>query len=379
MAKTNFAALDVDAKKVWTREVMHQAREQMFASKFIGKGPNAMIQRVTELTKSERGNEAVITLVPDNDQDGITGDNVLTGNEASLKAHQDKVTIDQLRQGYTNTGKLNDQKTVVSFREEVRDQLSYWLSDRMDQMFFLSLAGVSFAQTNDGRVRASQGSANDNLANLEFNHALAPTSERHLMVQADGMVVQSDTTAITSADTLGYKHIVRMGAIAKQRYLRGIRGKGGAEVYHLFINPLAMANLKLDKDFIENARHAGVRGDSNTLWAGGDSYIVDGLIIHEFRHVPTTYGAASGAKWGAAGDVDGCMGLLCGAQAMGFIDLDTAEWDERDHFDYGNTYGIAYGKIFGMKKLQFKDAKKSLDGNVKQDYGVIRVDMAIAI
>ena len=71
------------------------------------------------------------------------------------------------------------------------------------------------------------------------------------------------------------------------------------------------------------------------------------------------------------------MGLLCGAQALGFIDLDSPSWDERDHFDYGNNYGIAYGKIFGMKKMQFKDAKKTADRNVKQDYGVLRIDFAI--
>ncbi|MCL1142977.1 N4-gp56 family major capsid protein [Shewanella gaetbuli] len=375
--KTNFAALDTDAKKVWTREVMHQAREKMFASKFIGKGPNAMIQRITELTKSARGNEAVVTLVPDSNQDGIVGDNDLTGNEATLTAHQDKVIIDQLRQGFTNTGKLTDQKTVVNFRETVRDQLAYWLSDRMDQLFFLTLAGVTFAKRNDGGTRQSQGQNNDNLSDLTFNHALAPTTERHVMVQADGSIVDSDTTAITTNDTLKYQHIVRLGALAKQRYLRGIRGDGGSEVFHLFLNPAAMAELKLDPDFINNARHAGVRGDKNMLWTGGDSYVIDGLIIHEFRHVPTTLGAAAGSKWGAVGDVDGCMGLLCGAQAVGFVDLDNAEWDERDHFDYGNRYGISYGKIFGMKKLQFKDAKATADGTVKQDYGVIRVDMAI--
>lgn len=379
MAKTNFSALDVDQKKVWSRDVWHQARNKSFTNRFLGKGQNAMFQRITELTKTERGTEAVVTLVPDMEGDGITGDNMLTGNEAALKAHQDKVEVDQLRNAITNTGKLNDQKTVVNFREQARDQLAYWLADRMDQMTFLTLAGLDFAQTNDGRVRPGQGADNDNLSNLSFNFAggLAPTADRHLMVQAGGEVVDSDTSAIAAADTIGYDHIVNLQAMAETRYMRGIKGDGGEEVFHLFLHPKAMAKLKLDPDFKENARHAGVRGESNTLWKGGSSYIVDGLVIHSFRHVPTTLGAAAGSKWGAAGTVDGCMGLLCGAQAMGFIDLDTPSWDERDHFDYGNNYGIAYGKIFGMKKMQFKDAKASSNPNTKQDYGVIRLDMAI--
>lgn len=375
MAKTNFSALDVDAKKVWSRDVWHQAREKMFISKFMGSGSNSMIQRLSELTKSERGDSAVVTLVPDLIGDGIVGDNTLTGNEAPLKAHQDKVVIDQLRQAITNTGKLNDQKTVVNFREEVKDQLSYWLSDRCDQMAFLTLAGLDYAQANDGAVRPDQGT--DNLSDLAFNEAggLTATAERHLMCQADGTLVQGNTGTITAADKIGYKHIVRLQATAKTRYVRGIKGNGGSETYHLFLHPQGMATLKLDQDFIDNARHAGVRGDGNTLWEGGDSYVVDGVMVHEFRHVPTTLGTAT--KWGAGTDVEGCIGLLCGAQAMGFIDLDTPEWDERDHFDYGNTYGIAYGKIFGMKKMQYKDAKKAADLNVKEDYGVIRLDFAI--
>ena len=164
-------------------------------------------------------------------------------------------------------------------------------------------------------------------------------------------------------------------ALAKERYLRGVRGAGNSEVYHLFLNPLAMAQLKLDADFIANARYAGVRGGDNPLWAGGDSFQVDGVMIHEFRHVFTNKRAAT--KWGVGSDVVGTRALFCGAQALAFADLGVGEWDERDHFDYGNSKGIAYGKIFGMKKPQFKGAKVSADKNVKQDYGLFAVDFAL--
>jgi hypothetical protein len=139
---------------------------------------------------------------------------------------------------------------------------------------------------------------------------------------------------------------------------------------------MAMSALKLDEDFKANARHAGVRGDANTLWKGGESYVVDGVHVHEFRHVPTTLGAASGNKWGSDGVVDGCRALLCGAQALAIIDLGAGSWDEED-YDYKNRYGIAYGKIFGLKKPTFKFSKASADGSIKQDYGVFAIDIAI--
>lgn len=374
MAKTNFAALDDPAKTVWSRDVWEQARDMSFTAKFMGTSSNSMIHRVTELTKTERGDSAIINLVPDMAEDGIVGDNEFGNDTVALKSTQDKVVIDQLRQAIKNTGRMSDQKSVINFREQARDQLSYWLSDRMDQMTFMTLAGYSFANNTDGSVRADQGT--NNLSDLAFNPTgMSATAGRHVRVLADGSLDDGNTAVMAAADTLSYKAIVRLQTLVKTRYLRGIRGAGGSEEFHLFVHPEALASLKVEQDFIDNQRHAGVRGDSNSLFAGGDSYKVDGLYIHTHRHVPTTLGTAT--KWGAGTNVEGCTGLLCGAQAMGFIDLDAPIWDERDHFDFGNYFAIAYGKIFGMKKMQFKHAKKSTAAEGLEDYGVIRVDMAI--
>ena len=370
MAKTNFAALDDHAKMVWSRTVWKQAREKMFTSKFMGTNQNSMIHRITELTKSERGTEAVVPLVPDLVEDGVIGDNTLEGSEEAMKSVQDKIQIDQLRHAVANTGRVADQKTVVNFRVNAKDQLSYWLADRCDQMSFLTLAGMQYTVNNDGSARGG------NLKDLSFaSDVSGPTSERYLQVDGDN-VVDGDNSSLSATDFLGYRHIVQLQAKAKTRYLRGIRGNGGSETYHLFLHPMAMSRLKLDEDFKLNARHAQGRGDSNTLWAGGESYVVDGIHIHEFRHVPTTMGLTATNKWGSSGNVEGCRALLCGAQALAMIDLDAGYWDEED-YDYKNRFGISYGKMFGLKKPTFKFAKNTANSSVKQDYGVIAVDIAI--
>lgn len=374
MTATNFAALTTEQKKVWSRDVWHQARENSFISRFMGTGKNALVQRITELTKTEKGDKAIVTLVPDITEDGVTGDNTLVGNEAALKAYDDIIQIDQLRQGHINTGKMNDQRTVVNFRTEAKDQLAYWLGDRIDQMAFLTMSGINYQYANNGATRPVKATG-QNLKDLAFAaDVVAPSSERHFRVSGTD-IVPGDTSLVTASDTFGYRHIVQLQALAKERYLRGVRGAGNSEVYHLFLHPLAMAALKLDPTFLANAQHAMERGKSNPLWAGGDSFMVDGVMIHEFRHVYTNKGAAT--KWGASSKVVGTRALFCGAQALAFADLGTGEWDERDHFDYGNTQGIAYGKIFGMKKPQFKGAKVTADANVKQDYGLFAVDFAL--
>jgi hypothetical protein len=74
MAVTNFNALTDEQKTVWSRQVWKAARNLAFTTKFTGSGPNSMIQRITELTKSEKGTRAVITLVADLEEDGVAGD-----------------------------------------------------------------------------------------------------------------------------------------------------------------------------------------------------------------------------------------------------------------------------------------------------------------
>ena len=55
MAATNFAAMTDKQKIVWSLDTWSAARDQMFIKKFTGTGESSMIQRVTELTKTEKG------------------------------------------------------------------------------------------------------------------------------------------------------------------------------------------------------------------------------------------------------------------------------------------------------------------------------------
>ena len=85
MALTNFAALTSQQKIVWSKDVWAEARDQMFIKKFIGSGENSVIQRITELTKTEKGEQVLMHLVADLVDDGVIGDNEREGNEESMK------------------------------------------------------------------------------------------------------------------------------------------------------------------------------------------------------------------------------------------------------------------------------------------------------
>lgn len=380
MALTNFGMLTGDQLQTWSRDFWRVARNMSFVNQFAGTGQNALVQRVTELTKSEKGTKANITLLADMTGDGITGDNTLEGNEEALRAYDITIELDQLRFANRIAGRMADQKTVVNFREQSRDALAYAMADRIDQLSFLTLSGVAYTHKTNGALRPTSATAGHELVDLEFaSDVSAPTSDRHRRISGSS-IAAGDTTAVTATDKLGYKHIVELKAYAKDNYIRGIRGAGNDEIFHMFVTPQQMANLKLDSDFLANVRNAGVRGASNSLFSGSASLMVDGVMIHEFRHVFSTEGATTGAsgnagaagyKWGANADVSGARALFCGAQSLAMADIGLPDIVE-DTFDYENQAGISIGKIFGLRKPKYNS---DVSGSV-QDFGVICLDTA---
>ena len=373
MSLTNFALLTNEQKTTWSKDLWRQARNYSFVNKFSGSDANSVIQHITELKKSEKGARAVITLLADLEGDGVAGDRTLEGNEEAMKSFDQVIRIDQIRHANRHEGRMADQKSVVTFRENSRDVLAYWLADRVDQMAFLTLAGMSYGVKNSGGVRSGS-----DLVNLEFAQDItAPTTKRLLTWDkaAGGLLAPSQKTntsaSFLAADTPCWELFVQLKAYAKDNYIRGVKENGGQETYHIFLSPQAMAKLKLDPTYLLNLRHAMPRDKENPLFTGG-TVRIDDLYIHEFVHVPNTRTAASGSKWGSTGTVDGCRMLFCGAQALGFADIGNPEWVEKG-FDYENQQGISTGKILGFLKPKFYT---QYSGGTVEDFGVIAVDVA---
>lgn len=364
MPLTNFGLLTDEQKTVWSKDLWRQARNMSFINQFIGDGPNAVIHRVTELRRSEKGARAVISLLADLQGDGVAGDRTLEGNEEAMRAYDQVIRLDQLRNANRHEGRMADQKSVIEFRRNSRDVLAYWLADRMDQLAFLTLSGVSYAKTNNGANRP----ATSDLQFLEFaNDVAAPSTNRRLRWNGTTkqLEVGAATTDVTTADTPSWEMLVQLQAFAKERYIRGVKEPGGEEVYHVFMTPKAMAKLLMEQNFILNMRHALQRGENNKLFTGG-SVRVRGMYIHEFRHVYNTSGTSQ--KWGSAGNVDGCQVLFCGAQALAMADIGDPEWVEKS-FDFDNQQGISVSKIFGLLKPRFTSIYEA--NQTKEDFGVI--------
>ncbi len=364
MAFTNFAALQPQAKVVWARQVWKDARDMAFMSKFMGTNSNSMIQRITELTKTEKGEQAIIQLLADLIDDGVIGDNEREGNEEEMLSYSQIITIDLITHGVRNKGKLADQKAVIRFRDHARDRLSYWLANRMDQLGLLTLSGIGYGFTNNSAVRTSSA-----FSNLSFaSDVTAPTAARHRNWDGTALIA-GNTATVTTAFLPNYKMIVDLTAYAKDHYVRPLIS-GGKEFYILFVKPGTLAVLKKDADYQRAITTALPRNASNP-WFTGATVTIDGVVIHEHRLVYSTTGAAGGAKWGSGSTVEGTRSLLCGAQAMGMIDLGPPEWNEKT-FQYGSQQGINVDKIFGLLKPKFESIYET--AGTPEDFGVVAVD-----
>jgi len=371
MALTNFAALTSYQKMVWSRDLWKAARDQMFINKFMGSDQNSVIQRITELTRTEKGEQVIMFLLADLVGDGVIGDNEREGNEEAMMSYNQIITIDMISHGVRQKGKLSDQKTVINFRENGRDRLAYWLANRMDQLAFLTLGGVSYAYNNNLSARTSSA-----FSNLAFAaNVVAPSTNRGYRVTSSGGVytglAAADTTATLVGDHLTYQAIVDIVTKAKTNYVKPLMA-GGKEYYVALVRPEQLAQLKKDDNFQRAVVTGMPRGEDNPFFSGA-TLTVDGLVIHEHRLVPNTTGAVSGSgKWGAGNLVEGARALICGAQALGFADLGSPEWSEK-WFNYDSSPGINVDKMFGFLKPQFY----SIYNKSVEDFGVMTVDTAI--
>ena len=369
MSVTDFGALTEARKRVWSAEVSNQGRDQSYwmANGFVGSSTSDMgtpVQRITELTETSRGLECIMQLVADLQGDGVVGDNQLEGNEESLINDEQLISIDLLRHGVKSKGKMSEQSTVIRFRSQSKDKLSFWLSEKLDELMHLTAAGRAYTLKTDGSTRGAS-----ELPQLNF--------AAQVVAASSGRIKYGDGTSeatITTAGKMTWNLLVACQSYAARKQMKPIRSMG-RDHFVVLMSEEQCRDLKLDTIYQGIVQNAGVRGDQNPLFKNAVA-VIDGLIIHKHNKVFNTLGAVSGtAKWGSGANVDGAQALLLGAQAMGFATIGNAFWEESDSTDYRNRPGVAYGRMFGLLKPQYISRP---DGNVKQDFGVLSIKTAAA-
>lgn len=370
MAETDFGALSDARKKLWATEITQAGRDQNFwmSNGFMGRNTADMtrpVQRITELTKTSRGDVAVMQLVQDLTDDGVAGDNTLEGSEESLVNDTQELTIDQLRHGVRSAGRMSEQRTVIRFRQQARDKLSFWLADKIDELMFLTAAGRAYTLTTAGATRGTS-----QLPQLAFASDVVAASSNRILYAGSA----TSEATLTASDTMTWDLILAAHTKAKRERMKPIRA-GGRAYYVLIMSPEQLRDLKKTSDYKDIVSRGHTRGPSNPLFNNA-VVTLDGIIIYDHQKLYNTLDAVSGsAKWGSGNTVDGAQALMLGSQALGCAMLGDAMYEESDNTDYKNRPGVAYGRILGMLKPQYKSI---YNDNSREDFGVISLKTAAA-
>lgn len=365
---TDFGALTIAQKKVWSSKLWMQFRNESFwhSNGFVGTNCNTPIHRVDDLTTTTRGLECVMQLVNDLEGDGVAGDNDLTGNEEQMVNDAQVISIDLLANAVKSKGQMSEQATVIRFREQAKDKLAFWLPDKIDELMFLTSAGRAYTLTT---TLATRGASQ--LPQLSFAaDVVAPSANR--IVYAGTATTEATLTA-AAADRMSWSMCVRAKTFARRQGIRPIR-QGGKEYYAMVMSPEQRRDLLLDGTYQTIVSRAAERGATNPLFKNALA-VVDGLILYEHRRVINTTGLGASAKWGAGGAVEGAQATLMGAGALGFTTLGGGEWLEGDVNDYGRKPSVGYQQKFGILKPQYRPTKTA----AREDYGVIAVRTAASL
>ncbi len=370
MSYTALGAQLPEQQRAWVKDSLRVFREQFFFQKFTGTSDNSIVQVVNELKRTANGDRAMIGLVQEIKGAGIVGDNDIDDRREALESSWVEIHCDQLRQGVSSKGRVDDQRSVYDFRKESRDKLGYWRARMMEELCLLTLSGISYSKNTDGSTRLVGGQ--DDPTTLAFAaDVTAPSTNRHFAFNGTSLVA-GDTSTVTTSYVPKYGMIVDAMAEAKTRGVKSLMIDGKEHMVYL-CHPKTFARLKKDGDFRDAIILGSERGTKNPVFTGG-TVTMDGLIIHPNTRVYNTAGLASGSKWGSGGTVDGTRSLLLGAQALGYADLwGSAKWYEgKTDDDAKNIISIA--AYFGLLKPKFTSR---FDADTVEDFGVMALDLAL--
>lgn len=328
--------------KSWAKKTWQAGIKESYFSKFMGRDAKSIIHVKEELSRG-RGTTINIPLLMPLFGAGVIGDNLLEGKEEALVYRDFEVPLNQVRHAVRLEGRFEEKKTQQTMREDARSGLSEWLSTYLDSSIFGILTGVtpSFIK---------------NPATDTFPFTLdAPTTDR--ILYAGSATAENAITTSDKFDTSIIGKAKRMARADENTAIRPIR-VNGAEHYVMVIDQWQARDLKEDQRWIEAQESANIRGEKNPIFSGAIG-MWDGVVIHESNRVPRTATGASSAMVGHA--------LFLGAQACVFAEGEAPRWIEKE-FDYDNKYGVSIGRMFGLKKAQFK-----FDGTNWTDFGVINV------
>lgn len=295
---------------------------------------------------------------------GVQGDQRLSGNEEALDQYFQDITWEFRRHG-VEISKKQREKSAVELLAAVRPQLREWASENVKYRLidtFNMKNGIKYQDADETTVK-DVWMAN-NADRVLVGNAIANYNTDHSAALAN----------IDSGDKLTPSVLSLLKTIARKARPR-IRpfktGTQGREFFVYFAHPLTFRDLKSDTTMTQANRDARARDvESNPLFQDGD-LIWDGVIIREIPEFwqaidPDETVNTATTLVGAGNSVDVCLGFLCGAQSIGFVNKQAASPTTKSEDDYGFFKGMGIEFADGIEKLTWNNGSEP-----RKDVGIV--------
>lgn len=374
MAETVLAS--ASEKQKWiTQYFAEYVRASRFAP-YMGRSPTSIIFAKYEL-QNEAGKAINLPLITRLKSAGVTGSDILDGQEEELGNYNCPITIDWRRNG-VRVPKSTQYQTEIDLLNAARDMLKQWEGEKLrddiiQAMLSIVIADVSGAQFNGGTtvnmVNSTSTQRNTYAANNADRILFGNTNANFSTTFATGLGNISGTTdKCTAAGTSFAKRVAKLAGEDVGSSNPNIRpyqlnDAKGEEFYVAFHGSRSFRDLKNDATMTQANREARAREgngmDRNPIFQDGD-LIYDGIISREVPEIDLAASASGVLNSAGASSVDVRPIFYCGQQAVG-IAWGQEPTPRTDNLkDYQFRPGVAIEELLGVKKMAFNNSQHGM-------------------
>lgn len=338
-------------KTVWRRNFFRDYRRASRFNPYMGRGLDNIIVTMFEL-QNEAGKTIIVPFVGSLTGSGVSGSQVLEGNEEDLGTGSMPVTIDWRRNAVI-VPKSESYKTDIDLLDAAKPALRDWEAEMLRSDILREFGAIT---VNDS-----------GLTTVPYTSATESQKDAWLALNRDRVIFGKDLSnnsandhsaslanIDTTNDKANYNLVLKLKRMAKDAKITPYRSDqaAGEEWYVLFAGSRAFRDLEADATIIDIDKSARERGTGNNpLFQGGD-LLVRGVIIREEPEINVLAGVGA-----AASDVEPMYLAGAGALAIAWGQMPQSKTRLAD---YDFRKGVGIEELLGIKKIHQGGVQRSV-------------------
>lgn len=336
-----------------TRWRKNYFKEYTRASRFapyMGRGNDNIIVTMYEL-QTEAGKTIIVPFVGKLTGSGVSGSQVLEGNEEDLGSGGMPVSIDWRRNAVV-VPKSTQYKTDIDLLDAAKPALRTWEAELLRADIIREFGAMTQSDGTSVPYATATETQKDNWLGLNTDRVLfGKDLSNRSGTDHSASLANIDTTN----DKANYAWVTKMKRIAKDADITPYQSDqaAGEEWFVLFTGSRTFRDLENDPTITQIDREARARGvnSGNPLFQGGD-LLVRGVIIREEPEIPVLAGVGASSS-----DVEPAYLAGGGAIAIAWGQMPQSKTRLTD---YDFRKGVGIEELLGVKKINQDGVQRSV-------------------